>query len=59
MITTTPHGVHGCYCEDCLGNRIRLSAELANRDRLIVPLWARQRRFRVRLATEVMRRRVS
>ena len=59
MITTTPHGVHGCYCEDCLGTRIRLSAELANRDRLIVPLWARQRRFRVRLATEVMRRRVS
>ena len=59
MHTTTPHGVHGCYCEDCLGNRIRLSAEMANRDRLIIPLWARQRRFRVRLATEVMRRRVS
>jgi hypothetical protein len=59
MHTTTPHGVHGCYCEDCLGNRIRVSAELANRDRLIIPLWARQRRFRVRPATEVMRRRVS
>ena len=25
MNTTTPHGVHGCYCEDCLGNRIRLT----------------------------------
>jgi hypothetical protein len=59
MNTTTPHGVHGCYCEDCLGARIRLSAELANRERRIVPLWARQRRFRVRLATEVMQRRVS
>ena len=59
MHTTTPHGVHGCCCEDCLGNRIRLTAELANRERTPVPLWARQRRFRVRLATEVMRRRVS
>jgi hypothetical protein len=59
MNTTTPHGVHGCYCEDCLGARIRLTAETANRERRIVPLWARQRRFRVRLATEVMLRRVS
>ena len=59
MITTTPHGVHGCYCEDCLGNRIQRTADLANRQRQIVPLWARQRRFRVRLATEVMQRRVS
>jgi hypothetical protein len=59
MNTTTPHGVHGCYCEDCLGNRIRLTVEMANRERRIVPLWARQRRFRVRLASDVMLRRVS
>ena len=59
MHTTTPHGVCGCCCEDCLGNRILITAELAGRDRHIIPLWARQRRFRVRLASDVMRRRVS
>jgi hypothetical protein len=56
MNTTTPHGVHGCYCEDCLGTRIRLTVEMASRERRLVPLWARQRRFRVRLASEVMLR---
>jgi hypothetical protein len=59
MHTITPHGVHSCYCEDCLGMRIRLTAEMAHRTQPLVPLWARQRRFRVRLATEVMQRRVS
>ena len=29
MHTTTPPGVRGCCCEDCMGNRIRLTAELA------------------------------
>jgi hypothetical protein len=59
MHTTTPHGVLGCHCEDCLELRIRLTAETAIRDRTFVPLWARQLGFRVRLASEVMRRRVS
>jgi hypothetical protein len=31
-------------------------AELANRDRALIPLWARQRRFRVRLASDEMLR---
>jgi hypothetical protein len=59
MRTTTPHGAHGCPCEDCLGTRISLTAEQARRNRSLAPLWARQRRFRVRLATdEMVRRRV-
>ena len=56
MSTNSPHGAHGCPCEDCLGDRIRRTAELANRDRALIPLWARQRRFRVRLATVEMHR---
>jgi hypothetical protein len=32
---------------------------MAKYERRVVPLWARQRRFRVRLASEVMLRRVS
>jgi hypothetical protein len=59
MSTNTPHGAHGCFCEDCLGTRIRLAAELAQDGRQLVPLWARQRRFRVRLASDVMTRRAS
>ncbi len=58
MSANTPHGAHGCPCEDCLGARIRMTADLANRDRTIVPLWARQRRFRVRPAAAEMMRRV-
>jgi hypothetical protein len=59
MRTNTPHGVHGCPCEDCLGARINMTAALAHRDRTIVPLWARQRRFRVRLASSEMLRSVQ
>jgi len=59
MHTPTPHGAPGCHCEDCLGNRIRHAAEMAKHERPIVPLRARQVRFRVRLASELMRRRVS
>ena len=57
MSTNSPHGAHGCPCEDCLGTRISLTAEQANRDRALAPLWARQRRFRVRLASDEMVRR--
>jgi hypothetical protein len=57
MSTKTPHGAHGCPCEDCLGTRISWMAEQANRDRALTPLWARQRRFRVRLASDEMVRR--
>lgn len=56
MSTNSPQGAHGCPCEDCLGDRISRSAELANRDRALLPLWARQRRFRVRLAAVEMQR---
>jgi hypothetical protein len=56
MSTMSPQGAHGCLCEDCLGDRISKTAELANRDRALTPLWARQRRFRVRLATVEMLR---
>jgi hypothetical protein len=59
MNTTAHHGVQGCYCEDCMGNRIRIGAEPANRDRRMIPQRARQRWLRVRLASEVMLRRVS
>jgi hypothetical protein len=59
MHTPTPHGVHGCHCEDCLGNRIRRAAEQARRERPLVPLLVRQLRFQVRLASELMRRRAS
>ena len=48
-----------CPCEDCLGNRIRLAAALAAPDHPLVPLSVRQRRYRVRLATDGMQRRVS
>jgi hypothetical protein len=58
MCTKTPHGALGRPCEDCLGDRISWMAQQANRDRTaLTPLWARQRRFRVRLAsTEMIRR---
>ena len=56
MSTNSPLGAQGCPCEDCLGDRISRTAELANRDRALTPLWARQRRFRVRLATSEMLR---
>lgn len=56
MCTKSPHGAHGRPCEDCLGDRISRTADLANRDRALTPLWARQRRFRVRLATAEMLR---
>jgi hypothetical protein len=59
MSTATPHGAHGRPCEDCLAARINQTAELANRDRAVTPLWARQTRFQVRPATSVMLRRVS
>jgi hypothetical protein len=59
MNTTAHHGVHGCYCEDCTGNRIWIDTEPANPERraLLVRTW--QRWSRVRLASEVMLRRVS
>ncbi len=56
MSTNSPHGAHGCPCEDCLGDRISQAAELASRDRAPLPLWARQRGFRVRLAAVEMQR---
>jgi len=56
MSTNYPHGAHGCPCEDCLGDRISVTAELANRDRALLPLWARQRGFQVRPATVEMLR---
>jgi hypothetical protein len=59
MSTATPHGAHGRPCEDCLAARINQTAELANRDRALTPLWARQTRFRVRLASSEMLRRAS
>ena len=59
MSTNTPHGAHGCPCEDCLGDRINRTVELANRDRALLPLWARQRGFRVRLAAVEMRRSIQ
>jgi hypothetical protein len=58
MTTTAHHGVHGCYCEDCLGSRIRNDVEPANPERPDDRVRAR-RRFRVRLASDVMLRRVS
>ena len=58
MCTKSPHGAHGRPCEDCLGDRISLAAELANCERALTPLWARQRRFRVRPAYVEMLRRV-
>jgi hypothetical protein len=58
MSANTPHGAHRGPCEDCLGALIRMTADLAQRDRTIVPLWARQRRFRVRPAASEMTRRV-
>jgi hypothetical protein len=58
MCTKTPHGALGRPCEDCLGDRISWTAQQANRERsALTPLWARQRRFRVRLATDEMVRR--
>jgi hypothetical protein len=58
MCTKSPHGALGSPCEDCLGARISWMAQQANRDRAaLTPLWARQRRFRVRPAyTEMVRR---
>jgi hypothetical protein len=46
-------------CEDCLAARIHQTAALANRDRALTPLGARQRQFRVRLAAFEMARRAS
>jgi hypothetical protein len=57
MCTESPHGAHGRPCEDCLGDRISRTADLASRDRALTPLWARQRRFRVRPVYVEMRRR--
>jgi hypothetical protein len=48
-----------CPCEECLSNRIRLTAAMAAPVRPPVPLGDRQRQYRVRLATEVMQRRIS
>ena len=59
MSITTPHGAHGCPCEDCLGTRITLTAAMAQDGRKVAPLWARQRRFRVRLASTEMHRSVQ
>ena len=59
MNTTAHHGVHGCYCEDCLGNRIRTNTEPASPEHQIDPVRTRQRRFRVRLAGDRMLRRAS
>jgi hypothetical protein len=58
MSTTSPQGALGCPCEDCLGDRISRTADLANRDRALTPLWARQYRFRIRLASVEMLRSV-
>jgi len=58
MCTTSPHGAHGRPCEDCLGDRINRTVALASRDRALTPLWARQRRYRVRPAYVEMLRRV-
>jgi hypothetical protein len=59
MSTNSPHGALGCPCEDCLGARIIRFARMATQDRRILPLWARQERFQVRLASDGMLRRVS
>ena len=56
MCTDSPHGAQGRLCEDCLGDRINRTVELASRDRALIPLWARQRRFRVRPAYVEMHR---
>ena len=48
-----------CPCEECLTNRIQLTAAMATPERPLVPLGVRQRRYRVRLATDGMQRRVS
>jgi hypothetical protein len=58
MCTTSPHGAQGRPCEDCLGDRINRTVALASRDRALTPLWARQRRYRVRPAYVEMLRRV-
>ena len=59
MSTTTPHGAQGCPCEDCLGARITMSADMAIDGRTIAPLWARQRRFRARVVSAGVLRRAS
>jgi hypothetical protein len=56
MCTESPYGAHASQCEDCLGDRISQTAELATHERALTPLWARQRRFRVRPAYVEMRR---
>ena len=58
MCTDSPHGAHDRPCEDCLGDRISQIAELANRERALTPLRARQHRFRVRPAYVEMLRSV-
>jgi hypothetical protein len=59
MNTTAHHGVRGCYCEDCLGNRIPTHVEPASPERRVDPLRTRQLRFRFRLTGDRMLRRVS
>ena len=59
MSTRTPHGAQGCPCEDCLGARIQLSAELALTGRSVAPLWARKYGFRARIVSAGMLRRAS
>jgi hypothetical protein len=59
MSTKTPPGAQGCPCEDCLGARIIRYAGWATLERRIVPLWARQERFRIRPASDGMLRSVS
>ena len=58
MCTESPHGAHERPCEDCLGDRISQTAWLATCERALIPLWARQRRFRVRPAYVEMHRSV-
>jgi len=59
MCTHTPPGAPVGPCEDCLGDTIIRFARMADVERRIQPLWARQERFRVRLASDGMLRRVS
>jgi hypothetical protein len=59
ICTHTPPGADGCPCEDCLAARIQMTAEMAGRDRMVMPLWVRQRRFRIHLASLEMLRKPS
>lgn len=59
MSTHSPRGADGCPCEDCLATRILMTADQARRDRRVMPLWVRQRRFRIHLASLEMLRRTQ